>query len=162
MPLVSVKTGKSHPDFPRTLLSYQLLTHDQLDSLARHYHQTIDAGEERWLYPAPIGWEKVWCGSESGSGSYIESNGKCDCNDVATKRHLASLEVKRRRWGRFIGLRGCESPVAGTFAVAGDGERQQQEQEEDIVERMERQWREALRRAEEEKNVREKLWGRRF
>lgn len=38
----------------------------------------------------------------------------------------ASLEDKRRRFGRFMGLRGCESPVDGE--TAGEEERHEREQ----------------------------------
>jgi hypothetical protein len=55
-----------------------------------------------------------------------------------------SLETKRRRWGRFIGLRGCESPT--------------EEEGEGLVERMEREWRAAMERAREEEVGREKGW----
>ena len=60
-----------------------------------------------------------------------------------------SLATKRRRWGRFIGLRGCESPTEGGFEI---------DEEERLVERMEREWREAMRRAREEDAMREKGW----
>lgn len=140
VPLISVKTGQSHPDFPRSLLQYQLLTHDQLDALARHYHQTIDAGRERWDYPCPIGWGKVWCGSMPVLRS----------DTAHERRHLIDLVTKRRRFGRFIGLKVDDSPI--------DGPR---EQEESLVERMEREWRAALRRADDEQKMREKMWGRR-
>lgn len=139
VPLISVRTGQAHPGFPKSLLQYHLLTHEQLDDLARWYHQTIDAGEERWMYPCPIAWGKVWCGSSSSSTANTES---------VSRRQLVDLDTKRRRWGRFIGLTGCESPV--------------EEPHESITERMEREWRAALRRAEEEQRVREKLWGRRW
>lgn len=139
VPLISVRTGQAHPGFPKSLLQYHLLTHDQLDDLARWYHQTIDAGEERWMYPCPIAWDKVWCDSSSSSTSITEN---------VSRRQLVDLDTKRRRWGRFIGLKGCDSPV--------------EEQQESLTERMEREWRAALRKAEEEQRVREKLWGRRW
>ena len=58
-----------------------------------------------------------------------------------------SLTTKRRRWGRFIGLRGCESPE-GLDA----------EEQEGLVERMEREWRRAVERGREEEMLREKGW----
>lgn len=61
------------------------------------------------------------------------------------------LETKRRRWGRFIGLRGCESPLR-------ESEEGLEEGEEGLVEKMEREWRNALRTAEEEEILREKGW----
>ena len=57
------------------------------------------------------------------------------------------LSTKRRRWGRFIGLRGCESPTA---EEAGGGE--------GLMERMEREWLRARERAREEEIAREKGW----
>lgn len=58
-----------------------------------------------------------------------------------------SLATKRRRWGRFIGLRGCESPTT-TW----------EESEESLVERMEREWVRARERAREEEWRGEKGW----
>ncbi|KXJ95559.1 hypothetical protein Micbo1qcDRAFT_171910 [Microdochium bolleyi] len=80
-PLVHVCTGRVHPDFPRTMLAYRLLTGTQLDDLAQFYHQRELS---RWsrLYPRPV----CWTGD-------------------------LTIEGKRRKFGRFIGLRGCESPA---------------------------------------------------
>lgn len=58
------------------------------------------------------------------------------------------IETKRRRWGRFIGLRGCESPVEGPGG--GGYEQGVMETEEEMLDRMEREWQEALRRARSE------------
>jgi hypothetical protein len=60
------------------------------------------------------------------------------------------LGTKRRRWGRFIGLRGCESPTASAEEEEEEGER--------LVERMEREWLRARERAREEEIAREKGW----
>ena len=92
-PLVQVTTGAIHPRFPRLFVNYWLLTEPELDALAAFYHQRgtgpdddYDDGNDAsfWKneYPVPVRWEDN-----------------------------ASLETKRRRFGRFIGLRGCESPV---------------------------------------------------
>lgn len=141
VPLVSVTTGLPHPEFPTNLLRFQLLTHDQLDALARWYHQFEDGVEDptreglRWKYPCPLGIGKTWCG--------VGRDGDVEM--------VVELETKRRRWGRFIGLQGCESPVE-------DGE----ESVEEMEARLEREWREALRRAREADKVREKLWRGRF
>ncbi|KAK3396481.1 hypothetical protein B0T20DRAFT_272673 [Sordaria brevicollis] len=80
-PLVQLTSGTVHPEFPSTLLNFWLLTDDQLDRLASFYHQRTPC---QWTshYPCPVSWP-------SGMG----------------------IEEKRRRIGRFIGLRGCESPV---------------------------------------------------
>jgi len=92
-PLVQVTTGAIHPSFPRLLVNYWLLTESDLDELAAFYHQRNGGGsnDDSWKwkteYPLPIRW---------------------DDND--------GIETKRRRFGRFIGLRGCESPGPGVEA----------------------------------------------
>ncbi|CEJ81729.1 hypothetical protein VHEMI01843 [[Torrubiella] hemipterigena] len=90
-PLVQLTTGAVHPDFPSTVLHFWLLTNDQLESLASFYHQ---ARPSPWSgqYPCPVRW-----------------------------RSDAPLEEKRRRMGRFIGLRGCEpssGPGSPRFSAA--------------------------------------------
>ncbi|KAI2614558.1 uncharacterized protein GGS25DRAFT_517407 [Hypoxylon fragiforme] len=80
-PLVQLTTGEIHPSFPGTLLNFWLLTDAELEALAHFYHQRTPC---RWTfhYPCPVPWA---------SGM--------------------PLEEKRRRIGRFIGLRGCETPL---------------------------------------------------
>ncbi|KAH6709635.1 hypothetical protein BKA61DRAFT_126207 [Leptodontidium sp. MPI-SDFR-AT-0119] len=80
-PLVRLTTGEVHPVFPSTLLNFWLLTSEQCDELAHFYHQRTPSVYTTH-YPCPVVW-----------------------------RTDATLEEKRRRIGRFIGLRGCESPV---------------------------------------------------
>lgn len=108
-PLVRLSTGEVHPVFPSTLLSFWLLTSEQCDELAHFYHQRTPSLYTRH-YPCPIEW-------------------KTD----------ATQEEKLRRIGRFIGLRGCESPVRLLS-------------EEEIV----RSVREARERDQEEENMRNK------
>ncbi|KAK1830073.1 hypothetical protein QBC39DRAFT_383669 [Podospora conica] len=81
-PLVQLTSGQIHPRFPSTLLHFWLLTDGELESLASFYHQRSPSP---WTdrYPCPVPWPR------SGLG----------------------IEDKRRKMGRFIGLRGCESPV---------------------------------------------------
>lgn len=81
-PLLSINTGGPHQAFPKTLLHYHILTEEQLDSLAHFYHQSTPS-EFSLAYPAPI---------------------------VYRWNSKAHVEDKRRRFGRFVGLRGCESP----------------------------------------------------
>lgn len=125
-PLVSTTTGLPHPDFPPTLLSYHLLTSNQLDSLAIHYHQVWPPVPDTAWYPNTI---TPWIGTP-----YEK--------DV-------DLATKRRRFGRFIGLRGCESPVEDIdWKEYGLGElRREGETEEELTERIEREWEIALLRA---------------
>ncbi|PHH60329.1 hypothetical protein CDD81_1855 [Ophiocordyceps australis] len=86
-PLVQLTTGAVHPHFPQTVLHFWLLTDAQLESLARFYHQHhCTRGPWSAHYPCPVSW-----------------------------RSDLPLEEKRRRMGRFIGLRGC-SPNANNAA----------------------------------------------
>lgn len=101
-PLVQLTTGAVHPAFPRTLLAFWLLTDAQLESLAHFYHQRTPC---RWTahYPCPVPWPRG-----------------------------QALEEKRRRLGRFIGLRGCDTPVAGL--VGADVARRMRRSEDEIAE----------------------------
>lgn len=81
-PIVQISTGAVHPEFPATILNYWLLTEAQLDSLALFYHQRYP-NEFTMSYPCPVTWPAEGL----------------------------SIGDKRRKIGRFIGLRGCESPI---------------------------------------------------
>ena len=99
--LLSVASGQAHPDFPRTLLHYHLLTEAQLDALARFYHQDPPCALS-FAYPAPV------------AGRWREPNRVAGGGLV---------QDKRRRFGRFVGLRGCESPreaAEGREGIEGD------------------------------------------
>ncbi|KIW80923.1 hypothetical protein Z517_03946 [Fonsecaea pedrosoi CBS 271.37] len=147
VPLISVTNGLPHPQFPTSLLQYHLLTHEQLDTLARWYHQVTPPVEETFQYPAWIpAWTSLYQGRQQTS---------------ADEEVSVDLETKRRRWGRFIGLRGCESPTAETGSV-GTGEEGEEattvETPDELARRMEREWRRALEHAEEEARAYEKSW----
>ncbi|KAL2004917.1 hypothetical protein VTN00DRAFT_2767 [Thermoascus crustaceus] len=146
VPLVSITTGRPHPDFPRTILSYHLLNSSQLDDLARHYHQVWPPVPETFGYPLRV---PAWIGTNN--------------------EHEVDIETKRRRFGRFVGLRGCESPVEYSAAPWGGGNslhhgsggangadndddvsteiENGNETDMEMLDRMERMWEEALRRA---------------
>ncbi|EXJ54914.1 uncharacterized protein A1O5_12825 [Cladophialophora psammophila CBS 110553] len=148
VPLISVTTGLPHPEFPTSLLQYHLLTHEQLDSLARWYHQVTPPVEETFQYPA---WIPAW--------TSLPRNRQQNPNTAADQKNV-DLETKRRRWGRFIGLRGCESPTdeSGNVLNGGGGEEQRAETPDELARRMGREWRRALERAEEEARSYEKSW----
>lgn len=103
-PLVQLTTGHVHPAFPDTLLNFWLLTDDQLEDLAHFYHQRTPGPWTRH-YPCPVPW---------GPGM--------------------SLEDKRRRIGRFIGLRGCDTPVVSHFQGESDGLDRRYKTEEELIE----------------------------
>ncbi|KAG9229669.1 beta-xylosidase [Amylocarpus encephaloides] len=100
-PLVSLADGSPHPAFPYTILNYWLLTASQLDDLAHFYHQRTPS-EHTYRYPCPVLW-----------------------------RTDASLEEKRRRIGRFIGLRGCDSPAVTEETIREEIRRARFKAEED-------------------------------
>ncbi|KAI7200598.1 hypothetical protein D0869_01781 [Hortaea werneckii] len=56
-PLVPLPSGPPHPDFPKTLMAFHLLTEDQLDSIAHYYHQSTP-GPWTHHYPAQMNWDK--------------------------------------------------------------------------------------------------------
>ncbi|KAK4565384.1 hypothetical protein LTR86_004001 [Recurvomyces mirabilis] len=56
-PLVPLPSGPPHPAFPKTLMAFHLLTEDELDSIAHHYHQSTP-GPWTQHYPAKMNWDK--------------------------------------------------------------------------------------------------------
>ncbi|CAL8575423.1 hypothetical protein XPA_001346 [Xanthoria parietina] len=145
-PLLSITSGTIHPSFPATILHYHLLTSTQLDALAHHYHQRTPCAASLF-YPNPVvgRWNLVPSASEN-----------ANANANAKKRRRGDirvlgmdgdgngnegLEERRRRFGRFMGLRGCESP-ADLSDGDGDGgagnEREQRAMEMWVAEEMRR------------------------
>lgn len=119
-PLVSVTTGMAHPLFPQSILAYHLLDSATLDALALYYHQVEPPVEESFEYPVRVpGWVNL------ATGTGVAGNSKMKTQVIV------NLETKRRRFGRFIGLRGCESPTL----------------DESMEEKMERVWEDGLRKA---------------
>ncbi|KAL2854264.1 hypothetical protein BJY01DRAFT_243792 [Aspergillus pseudoustus] len=100
-PLISVTTGLAHPSFPKSILAYNMLTSCELNDLAIHFHQVYPPTRETFRYPLPV---KPW----------VATNG-------FVRELGVDVEVKRRRFGRFIGLKGCESPVE-SIGILGQGE----------------------------------------
>ncbi|KAL2798145.1 hypothetical protein BJX66DRAFT_334486 [Aspergillus keveii] len=120
-PLVSITTGLTHPFFPKSMLAFNILTSSELNELAIHFHQTYPPTRETFRYPLPV---KPW----------IATNGLV--RDLGL-----DVEVKRRRFGKFIGLKGCESPTgpAETSSTTGSVVDRQAE----IRAETERQWEKA-------------------
>ena len=82
------------PDFPKTILHFHLLTEQQLDVIAHYYDQSTPTEHTFW-YPAPMNWDKAFF----------------DRLPSTTEGDAMRLGVKRRKVGKFIGLRGCETPA---------------------------------------------------
>ncbi|KAL2048440.1 hypothetical protein N7G274_000352 [Stereocaulon virgatum] len=137
-PLLSIETGLPHPDFPATLLHYHLLTSEQLDELAHFYHQRTP-GRYSSNYPMPV--VDRWFAPpreeelEEGEIDEMEEIRKILGTEQGTRnRKVASIEDKRRRFGRFLGLRNCESSV-------GEGDMRSQMEEWVAVEMARREHR---------------------
>jgi len=90
-PIYPLPWGLPHASFPKTLLQYHLLTENELDSMAHYYSQST-LNKFTFSYPVAMGWDK----------EFLEDK------DVADTERVA---IKRRKFGKFIGLRGCETPV---------------------------------------------------
>ncbi|KAJ5591807.1 uncharacterized protein N7459_002176 [Penicillium hispanicum] len=160
IPLISCTTGEIPPQFPPNLLAYHLLTSAQLDELARDFHQVWPPVQQTSCYPIQI---PAWIGTP--------------------QEAAVDLETKRRRFGRFIGLRDCESPTGTNDAAFFDEPRgfdtdklvqmevweplhaifeepvhidpdEEVETVAQMLERMEREWQEALQQAHEEQGNR--------
>ena len=101
-PLISPQTGQPHPSFPRNLLQYWLLTEQQLDDLAHYYHQSTPNAYTQ-SYPCPVPWLPRRTRLEIGDVDLQ--------NEYSLEQESRRLEAKRRRWGRFMGLRGCDTPA---------------------------------------------------
>ncbi|TKA68196.1 hypothetical protein B0A49_05930 [Cryomyces minteri] len=95
-PLRALPSGEPHPIFPLTVLHFWLLTEAELDALAHHYHQSTPS-EWSFSYPVRMNWDKR---------TFSHMRG-----DAGTAAAGERLKVKRRKFGNFIGLRGCETPV---------------------------------------------------
>ncbi|KAH7021759.1 hypothetical protein B0J12DRAFT_585734 [Macrophomina phaseolina] len=55
-PLLALQTGRAHPEFPRTMLHYHLLSERQMDSISLYYSQAV-RDDYSDMYPRPINWD---------------------------------------------------------------------------------------------------------
>lgn len=142
-PLLSITTGLPHPSFPRTLLHYHLLTSAELDELAHYYHQRTPS-DFSLGYPAPVvaRWH-IAAGNNDEQQEEVERI----LREVGMmgQGKVEGTAEKRRRFGRFVGLRGCESPTAAAMAVAmreGEARREMERWVEKEIRRREERERE--------------------
>ena len=91
-PIVPLPSGPPHPAFPKTLLAFHLLTEDELDSIAHHYHQSTP-GPWTQHYPALMNWDKEFLAKrpkEKKSASAAEVDASLEA-DVSEKEFLETL-----------------------------------------------------------------------
>lgn len=81
-PLLALQSRCPHPEFPKTILHFHLMTERQLDSIAVYYSQAV---RDEWSnkYPRPIVWDK-------------------EAFDLMDNKRR--IDMKRRLVGRFIGI----------------------------------------------------------
>ena len=95
-PLVPLPEGPPHPAFPKTFLAFHLLTEDELDSIAHHYHQSTP-GPWTQHYPALMNWDKEFLAKprEVSKGKKknreAEAAGAASAADVSEKEFLETL-----------------------------------------------------------------------
>ncbi|KAF2836588.1 hypothetical protein M501DRAFT_996796 [Patellaria atrata CBS 101060] len=104
-PIHPLPTGPPHPAFPATYLHFYLLTEDELDSMARYYSQ-VSPDAYTFMYPECMRWDKAFL-----SPSNEKSEGGANGEEYWRLTKSQRLWIKRRKFGKFIGLRGCETPV---------------------------------------------------
>jgi hypothetical protein len=134
-PLVPLPTGPTHPAFPKTLLAFHLLTEDELDSIAHHYHQSTP-GPWTQHYPALMNWDKDFLArSDNGSGKGKTKASAADVDaaleaDVSEKDFLETLMTtvqdlqKEQQGAAPPTLRPSEAPAAGGSGSASAGSSQ--------------------------------------
>ncbi len=98
-PLYSLSRNHIHPDFPRTMLQFNLLTEAELDDLASFYDQSTPT-DLTFMYPACMRWDKEFFTQVKEA----QAKGK----GLSAEQRMA---MKRRMFGKFIGLRGMDTPM---------------------------------------------------
>jgi len=105
-PIYPLPAGPPHTDYPQTVLHYWLLTESQLDSLAAYYHQLSPTNPWHNQYPACMNWDPEFLAKPT---DFISKPSKEELDALlSTDERVA---IKRRMLGKFIGLRGCETPL---------------------------------------------------
>lgn len=108
IPLIPHNAFIAPAEFPTSILEYHLLTHTQLDNLARGFHQVWPAVPETLLYPARM---RPWIGTPDES--------------------RIDIHTKRLRFGYFIGLGDCRL-VAGDETIRSGRSREQAGEETQV------------------------------
>jgi hypothetical protein len=131
-PLVPLPTGPPHPAFPKTLLAFHLLTEDELDSIAHHYHQSTP-GPWTQHYPALMNWDKDFLArndtSAAGKGKGKTKASAADVDaaleaNVSEKDFLETLMTtvqdlqKEQQGAAPPTLRSSEAPGAGSASAS--------------------------------------------
>lgn len=103
LPLFPMPNGAPHPNLPKTLLQFHLLTEPELDAIAAHYHQITPTNVHRFSYPACMNWDSLFLLNPDTQGISREEK---DCCLPVQER----VAIKRRMIGKFLGIGGCLTP----------------------------------------------------
>lgn len=101
-PIRQLPYGDIHPSLPQCVLRYWLLTEDEIDGIAQFYHQTDRSHPYFDRYPGKMNWDNQWLSRPD------ERTSPRELRQLLTDEER--LAMKRRRVGKFIGLRGCQTP----------------------------------------------------
>lgn len=110
------------------MLAYNLLTSEQVDNLARHFHQVYPPVPATYNYPVHI---TPWIGT--------------------AEEKTIDLPTRVRRLGRFFGLMGCEEDAEmedhDEHGSGSDNGEDMNGGEDEVLRQMEWEWQQALQRA---------------
>ncbi|KAM0712247.1 hypothetical protein Q7P37_011341 [Cladosporium fusiforme] len=91
-PLVPLPSGPPHPAFPKTLLAFHLLTEDELDSIAHHYHQSTP-GPWTQHYPALMNWDKDFLARPAQTSSGPSNSTRSHAPPVTSPASAADVDA---------------------------------------------------------------------
>jgi len=106
-PIICVVSGEPHSAYPNTMLEFWLLTEARLDMMAHYYSQSTPSKYTN-MYPRTMGWDKGFLSSLGEDQATTDGRYQLSTAD--------RIAIKRRKFARFIGMRGCEIPGWGTQA----------------------------------------------
>lgn len=114
-PLVPLPSGPPHPAFPKTLLAFHLLTEDELDSIAHHYHQSTP-GPWTQHYPELMNWDKEFLAkpreSLPGKKSVVGGGASAAEVDAALEADVSEKEFLETLMETVRDLRSATPPLS--------------------------------------------------
>ncbi|GAB7364395.1 hypothetical protein MBLNU230_g4938t1 [Neophaeotheca triangularis] len=113
-PLVPLPSGPPHPNFPKTLMAFHLLTEDELDSIAHYYHQSTP-GPWTHHYPASMNWDKEFLAKPAALGGAA-------AGDRKERGHVRRLSAQEVGFVDELMALVAEKPGVLAWGRAGEGD----------------------------------------